>query len=402
MMEITLHEAHQRIRSIIKALPAQTLSLSQALSRCLIENIPLVHGKPAFDQSTRDGFALAAPENDSHEFYQKKEFSYSIVGEIAAGDVCQSSLLPGTTYRIMTGAKPPSGVSHVIPFESVREENGMVFVPAAMIGATSHIRREGCEYKPGAVIVPKGVPLEPESLTALAADGLDLVNVHRKPLVLVVCTGTELVNPGILPGQGKKVSSNGVLLASLLSKSGAECRMVDPVSDDIEELGKVLRELEKTGPDMIITTGGMGPGKYDYLERVFLSLDGVVHYNRLRMRPGKATMFGSLSEKTVVFALPGPPPAVRLLYHELVAPALKVMNGDIAPEPIMVTAELAVDLKVKQTGHLNLKPGRAYFADGRLLVRPVNRLEPVNVILHCSGERDAYRTGDNISVHLLF
>ncbi|MDH3349462.1 MAG: molybdopterin molybdotransferase MoeA, partial [Desulfobulbaceae bacterium] len=294
MMEISLHEARRRIRSITKALPAQTLSLSQALSCCLVEDISLVHGKPAFDQSTRDGFALAAPENNSHEIHPNKEFTYSIVGEIAAGDVGQSSLQPGTAYRIMTGAKPPSGVSHVIPFELVREESGQVFVPATMIGDNSYIRREGCEFKSGELVVSKGVPLEPGSLMALAADGVEQVNVHRRPLVLVVCTGTELVRPGLSPGSVEKVSSNGVLLASLLSQSGVDCRTVDPVSDDIEELRNVLRELEKTGPDMIITTGGMGPGKYDNLERVFLSLDGVVHYNRLRMRPGKATMFGSL------------------------------------------------------------------------------------------------------------
>ncbi|MDH3349583.1 MAG: hypothetical protein OEM02_15970, partial [Desulfobulbaceae bacterium] len=95
-------------------------------------------------------------------------------------------------------------------------------------------------------------------------------------------------------------------------------------------------------------------------------------------------------------------PSVRLLYHELVAPALKAMMGDIAPESPLVTAELASDLKVKQTGHLNLKPGKAYFVGGRLLVRPVDRLEPINVIMHCSAERGEYLAGENISVHLLF
>ncbi|MDH4318657.1 MAG: molybdopterin-binding protein, partial [Desulfobulbaceae bacterium] len=264
-----------------------------------------------------------------------------------------------------------------------------------------HIRRKGCQFSIGTVIAPKGKRLSVESLVALCEDGVERIWVARRPLVQVLCTGTELVSPGQLPGRGEKVSSNGILLSTLLKQSGAICSMGAPVADDPEVLCRAIREAINSGPDMIITTGGMGPGKYDFLERAFVSLGGEIHYNRLLMRPGKATLFGMLG-KTAVFALPGPPPAVRLLYHTLVSTALEVLSGNATPEPILATAKLDEDIEVKRTGHLNLKTGWVFFTDGQLLVRQVSGIESMNAILHCPGDRALNKVGDSVSVHLLF
>ena len=151
---------------------------------------------------------------------------------------------------------------------------------------------------------------------------------------------------------------------------------------------------------MIITTGGMGPGKFDLMEQVFADLGGQVIYNRLRVRPGKFTLFGMIGQ-VPLFALPGPPPAVRLLFYELIVPALAALQGHERGLSPLMPAILEHTLSVKKTGHLSLKGAVAKLTKKGLQVYPAGRAEPINAIIHLGGERLEAEYGESVLVRLL-
>jgi molybdopterin molybdotransferase len=199
---------------------------------------------------------------------------------------------------------------------------------------------------------------------------------------------------------GRKISGNSVLLSGLLQQQGVCCGRFATVADRVDLIMEQLEEMVAKKPDMIISTGGMGPGKFDLMEQVVARMGGTVIYNRLQIRPGKATLFGLLGQ-VPFFALPGPPPAVRILFHELIMPALIKMQGSAEGGRELISAVLSVPLRIRQTGHMNLKGAVASIVDSGLQVRPAQRMEPINAIIHLDSRRTTARQGEPIRVRLV-
>ncbi|MCI5159915.1 MAG: hypothetical protein D3906_16110, partial [Candidatus Electrothrix sp. AUS1_2] len=235
------------------------------------------------------------------------------------------------------------------------------------------------------------------------------VTVYRRPKVAVICTGSELVGSGENPLPGQKVSSNGILLTSLLQAEHCRVAGAETVGDNADRIAARIRQvISREQPDLLITTGGMGPGKFDLLEQAVARLGGKVLYNRLKIRPGKSTLFAIL-DSTPLFALPGPPPAVRLLFHELIVPGIHRLQGlSIQDDPScgLVDAILTDPVGCRRTGHLVLKSAVASVDNGQLQVRPTQRLEPMNAIIHltCSEKEEGsgeIPKGQQVKVRLL-
>ncbi len=263
---------------------------------------------------------------------------------------------------------------------------------AELANKQSYIRRKGHDIQQGQLLVPAGTRLQPDHLLMLAENGCQEITVYRQPRVAVICTGSELVQTGATPQAGQKISSNGILLTSLLHMQN--CRLVQSLTlEDRAEAVVVAIQgiLAHDKPDLLITTGGMGPGKFDLMEQVFAQLDGVPVYNCLKVRPGKSTLFGMV-DGIPLFALPGPPPAVRILFHELVAPGLHRLQ-DLTEERTsscgLVDAILAQPMRIRWTGHLGLKGAVAEISEGCVQVRPAKQLEPINAIIHLAPELGA-------------
>jgi len=191
----------------------------------------------------------------------------------------------------------------------------------------------------------------------------------------------------------------GILLSGLIRSRGARCCCSETVMDRFDVILSRIRALLDRGVDMIITTGGMGPGKYDLMEQVFVELGGEPVYQRLRVRPGRSTLFGMIGQ-TPFFALPGPPPAVRILFHELVAPALDRMQG-LREHQGLVHAVLDKSMVLRQTGCLHLKGGICRVVEFRLVVRLAERMEPFNAILHLTGETGRLDPGQTVPLRLV-
>jgi molybdopterin molybdotransferase len=389
----SLQEAHAAIAAELSPLAQEQVSLAQTLGRINAVSIFADHPKPSYAQSTRDGFALAEQPHSVDE--ESAEFQLS--GEVPAGCIEQQQVQAGQAYRIMTGAMVPCGAVRVVPFEICREKGTRLSVPRKELGRKElFIRPQGKDIKQGQRLVTAGTQLCPDHLLLLAENGSQEIQVHRHPRVAVICTGSELVKSGEVLHLGQKISSNGVLLAALLQQE--HCRLVRSVTvgDDSDMIiTQIQQVLAEDKPDLLISTGGMGPGKFDLMEQVVTCLGGKPVYNRLKVRPGKATLF-ALIDNTPLFALPGPPPAVRLLFHELVVPGLQRLQGLSENDIIsngLVDATLTEPMGIRRTGHLALKSAVATLCNVRLQVRPAGKLEPINAIIHfiCKADGKAGR-----------
>jgi molybdopterin molybdotransferase len=288
----------------------------------------------------------------------------------------------------------PSGCVRVIPFEVCREKGGSVLVPTAEFSRHGCcIRWQGRDIREGQLLVAAGTRLQPDYLLLLAENGAQDITVYKQPGAAVICSGSELVRSEGALQPGRKISGNEILLSSLLETRGCHCVRTAAVQDDTESAVRLIEHiLGRDTPDIVVTTGGMGPGKFDLMEQIIARLGGKPVYNRLAVRPGKSTLFALLGT-TPLFALPGPPPAVRLLFHELVLPGLQRLQGlpeEKAASCRLTDAVLAAPVRVRRNTPLSLKGAVAELRKGRLQVRPAEQGEPVNAILHldCAGKED--------------
>ena len=381
---LSLVQALTILVDFFSPLPPEHIPLTKALGRVSVAAVLADRPSPAFAQSTRDGFAVAA-----QPFVVKQRVAaFHVIGEIAAGCCGQHVLAPGQAVRIMTGAPLPSNAVRVIPFEVCQEKAGTVQVPLVELNNKHlYIRCQGQDIQAGQVLVAAGIRLLPDHLCLLAENGTEEVLVQRRPRVAVICTGSELVSAGEPLQHGQKISSNGVLLTALLEEQNCLCVRSVTTADKAEPTVALIQTIIKQDqPDLLISTGGMGPGKFDLTEQVFSLLGGKVLCNCLHLRPGKATLLGMLGDLPFI-GLPGPPPAVRLLFHELVAPALRQLSGEAASDRLHeAVLEQPLPVRQQDPADLILKGGRAWLdAEGCLRVRPAATLEPINAIMHLSG-----------------
>ena len=397
IIEHSLDGAESAIAAQVRPLKQQPIAVTDALARINAAPLLASRPKPLYDQSTRDGFALS-----SHPLaVEDGKAVFQLVGEVAAGSLEKQDLKAGEAVRIMTGAMIPSGCVRVVPFEVCNDQGETMEVPVLeLTSRQQYIRFLGSEVKEGKLMVPAGTRLLPDHLLMLAENGWLDLQVYGRPEVAVICTGSELVEVGETVRPGQKISGNGVLLSALLKAHGVSCSRSVTVADQVELIEKQVMQILAEEPDMIITTGGMGPGKFDLIEQVFAGLGGSVVYNRLQVRPGKFTLFGMIG-RVPFFALPGPPPAVRILFHELVVHALNRLQGCESGNGNLVPATLANTLSVKQTGHLNLKGAVVQVIEGGLLVHPAGRMEPINAIIHLEGNRTSAQYGEDVKIRLV-
>jgi molybdopterin molybdotransferase len=300
----------------------------------------------------------------------------------------------------MTWGCVPEGSTRVVPYEDCVEQNGIVTITAsALCRKTTYIRKTGSEIAQGTQLVAGGVALQAGHLALLASCGVDVVSVVARPVVGYVCTGSELITGGDELQAGQKISSNAFLLGGLLASVNAGAVNMGIVQDKAQDLLDLFARVQADHLDAMITTGGMGPGKYDLVERAFVEAGGTVIFNAIAMRPGKSFLFGTLGH-TLFFGLPGPPHAVRTLLNELVAPALLAMQGVKDSWPKKVQAHLQHQVNIKRNDVLHLKDGVLMLKEGRCFVRPAEALEMGNCFILLPPGKEQYRVGELVDVHL--
>lgn len=364
-----LPACRQLLSSHIPAPPAERVPLISAMGRVAAADLAARLPIPNFRQSLRDGYALAPAANSGAD-----QLRYPVVGMVRAGDVAALDLAPGTACRIMTGAMVPAGATMVVPQEECEIGESAIRLALPLRHRHTHIEEIGSELSVGRPVAAAGTILLPEHLALLASSGWQELEVCRRPRVAFFCTGSELVNePGALC-PGKKISSNQLLLFGLLRRYGADPEFLGTVDDSRIALAAIFAAALLGNYDMVISTGGVGPGKYDLLEQAFIAAGGQLLYDRLALIPGKGSLGGLLGGR-LFFGLPGPPTAVHALMTVLVGPLLMQCQGIHHRLPRTIHGMLDEELVVRRPGLMQLRGATISMVDGCCRIRLAEKTE---------------------------
>jgi molybdopterin molybdotransferase len=381
MVMISYHEALQMLlESATPIAGVDSIPIEEALGRFTSEDVLSVLPNPPFSNSAMDGFALRYADIARASTTEPVELSVS--GVIGAGEAPGQNAAAGarTAIEITTGAPIPAGYDAVIRIEDVelkRDASGhsskiKVSLP---LKPGENIRFTGEDFASGELLVPAGTEIMPEHLMALTSTGISTIKVFRRPRVALLSTGKEIVglNQGIAASSlpiGKIFNSTAPFIVSALERMGADIKYYGIVPDQKEEFFVGFRNLLKDDPDIIITTGAVSVGLYDFIPEALEELGAEVLFHRLAIRPGRPMLFArqqSASGKTIaIFGFPGNQISSVIGQRFFVAPYLRRIFG--AGDEVSFKATLCGDfkkpigLRTFCLGRLNLSDGVAKFA----------------------------------------
>jgi molybdenum cofactor synthesis domain-containing protein len=359
---IPVSEAIKIIQRETRTLPPESIDLSSAVRRVLAEDIIADSDLPPFDRSQMDGYAVKAADT------LKSPVNLKIVGESAAGAGWHEKLKKGEAVRIMTGAPVPDGADAVQKIEVTKETGEFVQILEPAEKGKFIIRR-GAEIKIGAVVIPSGDVVTENTLAVLAAFGYSKVKAGGKPKAAILATGSEIVDVGRTPGRDQIRNSNSPMLRGFIEACGAGDVILPAAGDDVQSLKKqIAKGIERA--DLLVITGGVSVGKYDFTKTALAELGAEVFFERVRLKPGKPTVFARLNNK-LVFGLPGNPVSVAATFFLFVRPALLQMQG--AAVTGLKEGRAVLSAKVKGTKDRDSYLPAALSTDkkGRLIAGPL-------------------------------
>ncbi|MGY1807196.1 gephyrin-like molybdotransferase Glp [Blastococcus sp. SYSU D00669] len=343
----TVEEHQAVVAALLTPLPEEDVDLAAAHGRVLARDVTAAVGLPGFDNSAMDGYAARAEE------LAQLPARLPVADDIPAGRTDVRPLAPGTVQRIMTGAPLPDGADVVVPVELTDRGTDVVEIRDAPARGT-HLRTAGEDIPAGAVALAAGTPLGAAQLGLAAAVGLTTLPVRRRPRVLVLSTGSELVEPGqpLLPGQ--IYESNSRLLVAAVEDAGGEARRLHFVPDDVDQFLATLR-AELDSADLLLTSGGVSAGAYEVVKDALAEL-GTVEFVKVAMQPGGPQGAGTVDGVPVV-TLPGNPVSSFVSFEVFVRPALRRALGHALPDRLRAPARL--------TAPLSSPAGKRQFLRGR-------------------------------------
>jgi molybdopterin molybdotransferase len=292
---------------------------------------------PPFDNSAMDGYTVRSV--DLAGATRERPVELDVIEDIPAGRTDSPILQPGTAHRIMTGAPVPPGADAVLPVE--RTDGGLSRVRLfEAVAPGANIRRVGEDVQVGDVVLGQGQTLGPAQLGAAAAVGYPALAVHRPPTVLVLSTGSELVEPGSPLRHGQIYESNGPMLAAGVRDAGAVAELARFVADYTDTFIDALRS-RLDSVDLVITSGGASAGAYEVVKDALAERG--VEFVGVAVQPGKPQGAGRF-EGTPVVALPGNPVSALVSFEIFVRPALLAAGGHTVTTRPRLTARLETPL----------------------------------------------------------
>jgi molybdopterin molybdotransferase len=319
---LSVEEAIHIIKEQTHVLPPQRVALADALGRVLAEDVFADSDLPPFNRAQMDGYAVRAEDT------QGAPVTLRVVGESAAGRGWHARMKKGEAVRIMTGAPVPEGADSVQKVEVTREtlegEVTHVEIAEATVPGQNIVNR-GTEIRSGERVLSAGEWINAARMAALASFGYAKVLVGARPRVAVLATGTELVAVGDKPGTDQIRDSNSYSLGAYAERAGAQVERLPLAGDDPELLQREIAEAAARS-DVLVLSGGVSMGVYDFTKAALASLGAEIFFERVALRPGKPTVFARLGQ-TLVFGLPGNPVSVSVTFNLFTRTALFAMQG---------------------------------------------------------------------------
>jgi len=376
------------------------IPFQSALGRCLAENLVATSDVPPFHRSAMDGYAVKAADVES------APVDLAIAGESRAGAGMPGKLKAGEAMSIMTGAPVPEGADAVQMVELCEvSSDGTSVRILEPVRDYENIALRGSEAKAEEVVLESGHRVGPAEIAVMATFGYSQVKVYRKPSVAIFATGDELVEFDKGPRPGQIRNSNAYCLESQLRYMDLEADYLGIVKDDKEILRqKMLAGLER---DVLIITGGVSMGEYDFVRDVFHDLQLEILFSKVAIKPGKPTVFARRGDR-LVFGLPGNPISALVTFECFVRPVLGRLCGMRRPELPRVKGELLGDMK-QSPGRMAFLPGWAFWEESGWKVQPLKWKSSADIIGFANANatfifpknRDFLKRGETVELMLL-
>jgi molybdopterin molybdotransferase len=355
----TPEAALARMLDGVHALGAETVALSAAAGRTLAVPVIAQRDQPPFDASAMDGYAFNSRDQSK---------ALRIVGEAAAGAPALARLQSGEAARIFTGAIVPTGADAVAIQEECRRVGDMVEAPVTPVG--QHIRRAGCDFAAGKTLLQPGEKLDAVAIALAASAGAAALTMTKRPRVVILSGGDELVDPGDVPAPHQIYESVSFGLAALVEAWGGQALRMAPRGDDIDQLAVVLGAA-LANADLVVTVGGASVGDHDLMKPALARHGARMQVDKSNVRPGKPVWFAH-TPSAPVLGLPGNPASALVCAHLFLLPLLRRLCG--APDTddrFMAVLGGAVDANGPRTHFLRARLSIA--ADARIIATPFER-----------------------------
>ncbi|MGH2406695.1 MAG: molybdopterin molybdotransferase MoeA [Candidatus Limnocylindrales bacterium] len=333
---ISVEAALARMLDGVEALPSEAVAVDEAAGHVLAVPLSTLVTLPPWDNSAMDGFAVRSADVEGAT--PDGPVTLRVVGEIAAGHAPTVSVATGEAARILTGAMLPEGADAVVPVEETDAPEGVADLPErvgirAPANTGQHVRRAGSDFHAGELLLGAGRRVTPQSLALVVAGGHGVLTVHRRPRVVVLATGDELVAPGERLGPGQIHDSNSPGLAAQARATGADVRRLGVARDTLDAVEGALRDAIAWA-DVVVCSGGVSVGAHDVVRLAFERL-GRVELWRVAVQPGKPLAFGRAAapdgRHALLFGLPGNPVSSFVTFEIFVRPVLRALAGDREP-----------------------------------------------------------------------
>jgi molybdopterin molybdotransferase len=344
---LTPAQAETLIEQHLACLPIESLPLTQAAGAVLRENIYAERDQPPFDRVAMDGIALTASGAAGNAGRLR------VAGSQAAGDPPHTLTDPASCIEIMTGAMLPRGCDAVVPVEQI-ERNGDVAHVRKPVQPWQNVHRRGSDCRQGALLLAAGTRLAAPEVAIAAGAGMARVRVSAQPMIVVISTGNELVEPGevIEPHQVRRSNAYGITAS--LRQHGFTRVADDHVPDDESELDARL-DFHLRTHDVLILSGGVSMGRMDLVPKVLEKLGVHLVFHHVAQRPGKPMWFGVSQTGPAVFALPGNPVSTLVCLSRYVLPALRAAMGETPGDPRRISLTASFEVKAPLAYYLPVK-----------------------------------------------
>ncbi|WP_066294996.1 molybdopterin molybdotransferase MoeA [Bacillus sp. FJAT-29937] len=404
---IPVREAVQRVMNFEKTGQIEYVSINDSFGRYLAEDITATNDVPHFDRSPYDGFAVRAI--DTKEASPDNPIEFEVVDHIGAGYVTNKVVGAFQAVRIMTGAQMPAECDAVVMLELTKGfgKNGKNYMSIKRsFNSGDNISFRGEDTKEGEVLIKKGAKINPGVQAILATFGYAKVPVAKKPVVGLYATGTELLEVDDQLQPGKIRNSNSYMIAAQIERAGAEVVYFGKLPDEFDTCYEAVKSaLDKV--DMLITTGGVSVGDFDYLPAIYSKLSAEVLFNKVAMRPGSVTTVAQLEGK-LLFGLSGNPSACYVGFELFTRPIIRKMLFVEKPHLRKEKAELTVEF-AKANPFTRFVRTTVTVKDGKLKVFPsgvdksniVMSLAGANSLMILPGGTRGFQAGSEVDVLLI-
>jgi molybdopterin molybdotransferase len=360
---LSLEEAQTQILSAVHPLESETLPLELVAGRILARAIYANTALPSFAHSAMDGYAIRAEDTHTGE-----EVELRVIGSIAAGQIPQGMLEPGTAIRIMTGAPLPAGCTAVVKMEETTSTSTCVRIRKRLLPGENIIPM-GKDIRQGEKLLEAGEMITPSALGLLASLGQSPIPVVKRPRVAVLALGDELIPVHETLAPGKIRVSNLYTIGAQIQRYGGIPLNLGIARDDLHEIRQKL-EAEQAA-DFFVTLGGSQRGDYDLVDDLLVAEKGRILFREVALNYSRSFIFGRLWDK-LLFGLPGSPLASRVSFEVFVRPALRKMAGHRTIQCELIPARLT-DKVAAQSARRVVVPVKLCYQEGQWRAIPLQR-----------------------------